>query len=113
MEKKLQEFLHSPLKGRWLHSEKLAVYVRKGHHAGDDDKLHTYLDIANVSVDSKYQNQGHFKTFLALCQRISPYDGLLLENVHSEILRDYFRRLAAADPRRRESGMSFYWERAM
>lgn len=111
METKLRAFFASPLNRRWLHSSGIGAYVRKGVHLGIDLQLHSYLDLASVEVKEDCRRQDRFRDFLALCQSIQPFDGILVENVHSEILRGYLRRLALADPRWREREMNFLWEK--
>jgi len=113
IEKQLQDFLDSPLRVRWLYTKEFEVYVRKGRHAGPDGKMHTYLDIANIEVYPEFQRQGRFKDFLALCQRISLYDGLFLENILNENVFDYLRRLASSDLRWHEKGMNFLWQKEL
>ena len=111
MKDKLNEFFASSLRSKWLRSEEICVYVRKGRHLGTDRQIHSYLDIANVYVDPKYRHQGHFKAFLALCQQLQPYDGILVEIVLDEDLRAYLRRLAQQDTRWTERGEDFLWEK--
>jgi ribosomal protein S18 acetylase RimI-like enzyme len=114
MQELLTKFLDSPFRNKWLESEQMKVYVRKGVHLGTDHKVHHYLDIANVVVEPEFRRQGHFKAFLALCQEIQPYDGLKLENVLNEDLCAYLRILALSDHRWKEFGMGvcpdFLWE---
>jgi hypothetical protein len=110
MREKLIAFLDSPRRNTWLTSGGISVYVRKGFHIGSDGQPHTYLDIANIEVKPKLQRKGRYKAFLALCHELQPYDGIYHENVHNEILRSYYRRLALTDDRWSERGQHFFWE---
>ena len=110
MRKQLIEFFHSPRRNAWVELPQMKVYLRKGFHLGSDRQVHKFLDIAAVEVAFRFQRQGVFKAFLALCQQIQPYDGLLIECILNEDLRAYLRRLAQADPRWTERGEDFLWE---
>lgn len=111
MENKLMEFLNSPIKRTWLVTKEISVYLRKGRHVGMNGAIRTYLDIANIEVRPAFQRKGIFKSFLSLCQRIQPYDGVFVENVLTPILRAYLRRLALEDGRWFERGWDFLWEK--
>jgi hypothetical protein len=112
MREHLNEFFDSSLRNTWIESRQMKVYVRKGGHLGTDRQIHHFLDIASVEVYLKYRHQGHFKAFLALCQEIQPYDGILVEIVLDDHLRAYLRRLAQEDTRWTERGQDFLWENA-
>ena len=112
MREKLIDFFNASQRNTWIESPQMKVYVRKGRHLGTDHQIHSYLDIANVNVKEQYQQQGRFKTFLALCQEIQPYDGILIEIVLDKNLRAYLRRLAKEDPRWAERGQDFLWEKS-
>lgn len=111
MRDKLNVFFASPLRNTWLTSKPVSVYVRKGYHLGSDNKPHHYLDIANIEVEAFCRRQGHFKTFLALCQQIQPYDGIKCETVLNNLLYHYLQHIAEEDPRWIECGMDFFWEK--
>jgi hypothetical protein len=110
MREKLIEFFNSPKRNGWIFSPTIDVYIRKGRHLGTDHQIHSYLDIANIVVKPEYLHQGHFKAFLALCQEIQPYDGILFEIVLDDNMRAYLRRLAQKDQRWTERGEDFLWE---
>lgn len=110
MRKELSDFLNSPRRNTWLSTPEMAVYLRKGRHLGSDGRIHTFLDIASIEVQPEFRDQGYFKAFLALCQEIIPYDGILIENVLSEILHNYLHRLAQRDPWWIELEWHFRWE---
>ena len=112
MREKLIDFFNSPKRNTWICTPTIDAYVRKGRHLGTDHQIHTYLDLANFDVKEQYQHQGHFKAFLALCQEIQPYEGILVEIVLDDNLRTYLRRLAQEDPRWTERGQDFLWENA-
>jgi len=112
MREKLIEFFGSHRRTGWIYTPTIDVYLRKGRHLGTDHQIHSYLDIANIEVVPEFQNQGRFKAFLALCQEIQPYDGILVEIVLDDHLRAYLRRLAQEDTRWTERGQDFLWENA-
>ena len=111
MRQKLIEFLNSPCRRLWLESKEMKAYVRKGRHLGTDRQIHSYLDVASIEVEPDFRRQGLFKAFLALCQEVQPYDGILVEIVLDENLRAYLRRLAQGDSRWTERGEDFLWEK--
>jgi hypothetical protein len=104
------EFLKLSYHNKWLCDNKMAVYVRKGHHIGSDNKMHLFFDIASVEVKEKFQKQGIFKNFLLECQKIQLYDGIFIENVLNEHLKKYLQRLANEDSRWTEKDSCFIWE---
>lgn len=112
MREKLTEFFNSPMRTRWIQSPTIDVYVRKGRHLCTDGQIHSYLDIANVEVKPEYRHQGRFKAFLALCQEIQPYEGILVEIVLDQHLRAYLRRLVQEDSRWTERWQDFLWEKS-
>jgi hypothetical protein len=112
MQEQLNKFFHSRLHNGWIGTPPIKAYVRKGCHLGTDQQLHRYLDIANIEIEPEFRHQGHFKAFLALCQQVQPYDGILVEIVLDKNLRAYLRRLAREDSRWTERGEDFLWENA-
>lgn len=105
------EFLNSPIKRTWLVTKEISVYLRKGRHVGMNGAIRTYLDIANIEVGLAFQRKGIFKSFLSLCQRVQPYDGIFVENVLGPILCAYLRQLEAKDKRWFERDWDFLWEK--
>ena len=59
----LQEFLESPLRNSYIYEEHIEVYVRKSKRFIEGE-TRDFLDIANVTVEEKYRNQGVFTEFL-------------------------------------------------
>jgi hypothetical protein len=112
IEKKLRAFFLSKQRNAWVETDQISVYLRKASHISANGELRHYLDIANVTVDLAFRRQGVFKAFLALCQQIQPYGGILVENVHSEVLRAYLCRLTQQDARWRGRGQHFLWEKS-
>jgi hypothetical protein len=83
----LKEYLEDANKRRfilpkWISDDRIAAYVRKGHHILPDTKqLMTTLDIANVIVSGKYRRQGIFKNFLAEAHNLNPWYATFVENI--------------------------------
>ena len=85
----LAKFISSPQSNAWLTVGNMSVYVRKGHHPFNDEIIAT-IDIANVSVPSKYQNQGTFTRFLEDVESLGL--PVYIENVLTPRFADFFRK---------------------
>ena len=107
----LKKFLESQNRNQWLRGRHVSAYIRKGHHIGPDGKLHYYLDLASIEVVRKFWGLGIFTEFLMLCQEMTPYDGVFVENVLNKGLISFLRRKVAQDKQWSEKDSSFIWEK--
>jgi N-acetylglutamate synthase-like GNAT family acetyltransferase len=59
----ITKFLNNHAHNEWLKSEKMDVYVRKGHHLIDGE-IRSCFDVANISVPEKLRGHGIFTKWL-------------------------------------------------
>ena len=88
----LQEFLDGPLCNKWLSNHQFEIYVRKGIH-NVNGVSHKFLNIANIEVHEELRGRGIFKKVLALCQQMTPFDGVYVESILSPELFFYLSKL--------------------
>lgn len=91
LELEIQKFLKANNKNQWLDGNHVQLYLRKGVHLfretpDDPGKTVRCLDLANISVDDRYQNQGLGKQTIELLLRLNPYPFLLIECIHNTTL---------------------------
>lgn len=70
----------------WVENEEARVYIRKSLRHIDGCKM-TMLDIAAIDVFD--QGKGVWTKFINKICEICPWDGILIENTHNPILRDW------------------------
>lgn len=72
----LEEFLADQRRqNKWLHANKMEVYVRRGRHVLGDT-VHKCLDVANISVHPEHQNMGIFRLWLKYAEQCAAQSGL-------------------------------------
>lgn len=93
IEQQLVEFLESTERNRWLNSDKIKVYVRKGRHVLDrTGEIEHVLDIAAIEVPLDAQKQGVFTRFLEFAKKVNPFAAIYVENVLTPKFQQFFER---------------------
>lgn len=77
---------------KWKHTES-GVYLRKSQHLLADHTLAPTVDISNLSVQPRWQNQGVFcELALTVAGNIPPDWYVYVENVQTARFASHFRR---------------------
>lgn len=96
-QKEVLKFIKSLTRNKWIYLTVGKIYVRKSKRHLDlpishHKDLEECFDIASISIEKEYQNQGYFKCLLLALTEINPYDYIYIEAVQNEILLDYLKR---------------------
>jgi predicted N-acetyltransferase YhbS len=86
----LHFFLKKPVNRVWIRNEAINLYVRKSTRIVEGREF-AFLDLANIEVAEKYQNQGFFQSLL---KEILEFKDLnfYAENVCSDVSEHIFRK---------------------
>ena len=103
---KLADFMKSNHNNEWLAIGNMMVYVRKGRHAFGSLGLIDTIDIANITVQPDYQNQGVFTKFLEEAETLGL--AVHIENVLTERFANFFRKRGGYDIVYEDCGMASF-----
>lgn len=111
-QKEILKFIKSRTRNKWIYLTVGKVYIRKSKRYLDlpisrHKDLEECFDIASVSIEEEYQNQGYFKYLLLALTEINPYPYVYIESVHNEHLLCYLKKSGWI---KTKDGNSFYIE---
>lgn len=69
LKKRIYRWYNSSIRNEWINSKTIAVYLRKSFRLIDGNHINA-IDIANVTVFFKYQNQGYFKSLILFLETL-------------------------------------------
>ena len=75
---------------KWLSDDLMQVYVRRGLHRIEKNKLARTLDIANITVFD--EGKGTFGKFIAAAHKLNPWDATYVECVQTNRLAAWLLR---------------------
>lgn len=78
----IDEFLNSSIRNKYIGNNTLTIYVRKSKRRIGDDLIE-FFDIANVSVDEKFQGFHIFTSFLENFLHKYPSTNMFIECIHN------------------------------
>jgi GNAT superfamily N-acetyltransferase len=91
----IEAFLKSSYPSLWLEDSKMHVYVRKGHHALEDNHIQRTFDIANITVFEGLRGQGVFSGWLEYVETVvrnAGYAYIYVENIMEDGLAGFLVR---------------------
>jgi hypothetical protein len=111
-QKEVLKFLKSLTRNKWIYLTVVKIYVRKSKRYLDlpishYKDLEECFDIASISIEKEYQNQGYFKSLLLALTEINPYNYIYIEAVQNEHLTYYLKKSGWIETK---DGNSFYME---
>jgi hypothetical protein len=84
MKKRVYRWYNSTIRNAWIHTKTTSVYLRKSSRIIDGVKINV-IDLANVNVHEKYQNNGYFKSLILFLESL---DTVYIENVLNDKLAE-------------------------
>jgi hypothetical protein len=82
----LYKFLEASYRNKWIHDDKMKVYIRKGYHC-INNKFSETLDIASIEVF--IPGNGIGTSFIDIAHTINPFEATYIESVLNEKFLKY------------------------
>lgn len=105
-----QRFLRWKDRNLWVRSEHeiIQAYCRKAHHS-INGKMTETLDIANISVEAEYQNQGLGMGAIDAMDQLNPFKVTYVENVLNDQLACRLRLRGWTEIHREDEQLSSFY----
>lgn len=79
------------LRNTYIQNDVLSLYIRKSRRVLNGEIVKC-LDLANISIEEEYQNQGIFKMVVNVINELNPYEWLMIENTLNPVLVEWGKK---------------------